>query len=643
MIKLTSKIAQGFFFALLVIVFVPAIASAATISVDGSTRDFNPGETLQEALVGVPAGSSIVVNISPGETLAGMSGSSRHYETFPSNLASITFTGGGNFSPTLTSGSDNLYAYFHGVPVILDNITFIGTVYGGTPSGGNSQGVLSSTNIIMNNAVVTTGLVGGSVNSDVGIVSIAISGDQSRVGSGNVTGGNRRDEVHPTTGGTVSTVSIAITGGSFGYIYGGGQANTQTIQTSIAMTGGTAEYVFGGSPPSEGFVGSANVSLSGNAQVNVNVFGGGEGNSITGESHIALSGGSVGNSVYVGGHSSAVSSGTITMTGGTVASRVLAGGFGGSVEEGVISISGGSVGRVYGGGHNGGTVESAQISIVGGPYRIADVSTGGTTSGLAQNSRIVISGEITGVNSLAVEPEHTLLFEEGSQLTTLDTATINNAGTMVTHGPIESNNSLINNGVIVVSSDGVLVVNGTHEGTGSILFRQITANTNGQVFILDTSSDLVLNEASGTPDQIDYIEIDGLIIDVTNFTASSTTEGTEITINREYLNTLEPGEHTIQIVFFDTSHTEGVFTVAPAAINPEPEPEPGKEPGSGSETPGASNMPRGETPAERVGGKLAVTRDNEPLLGIATLLVSSVALFLSVLYTRKKKSKNHSK
>lgn len=632
MIKLASRITAGFFFALIVIMLIPAIASAATISVNGTTRDFNPGETLQEALTGTSAGSSIVVNIPAGETLVGVPGAARHYETFPSNLEGITFTGGGTFSPTVGSGSNNLYMYFHGVPVALDNITFIGTVYGGTPSGANNQGALSSTSIVLNNAVITTGLVGGSVSSDVGTASIAITGDRSRVGNGNIVGGNRGDSLHPTPGGTVDAVSIAITGGTFGYLYGGGQAESQTTQTAIAMTGGTAEYVFGGSPASNGFVGNANVSLGGNARVNVNVFGGGEGNSITGETHVTISGGTVGNSVYAGGHTSTVSAGEVIIAGGTVVSRVSAGGYGGSVEEGSVLVSSGSVGRVYGGGHNGGTVENAQIAITGGPYSIIDISTGGTTLGLTQNTRAVISAEVNGVNTLTVEPNHSLLFEEGSQMTTLDTATINNEGAIVTHGPIESNGALVNNGTIVLSAEGSLTINGTQEGTGILLTRQITVDTSEQTFILETSDDLVITEASGTPDQIDYIEIDGLILDVESFTTSLTTEGTNIAISSEYLNTLSPGEYSIRIVFLDTSHAEGTFTVAPAVITPEPEPEPEPEPGMQ-----APNTVISTDSPKKVYKKLSPTEDNElPFAGTGALLVLSAVLLVAATQLRKR-------
>lgn len=619
MAKLISRITMGFFFILLLIVLFPASASAATISIDGTTRDFNSGETLQEAVVGAPAGSNVTVTIPAGETLVGIEGGARHYETFPSSLGSITFTGGGTFSPTVGSGSNNLYMYFHGVPVTLDNITFIGTVYGGTPGGTNNQGALSSTSVVVNNAAITTGLVGGSVISDVGTVSIAIAGPQSQIGNGNVFGGNRGDSLYPTTGGTVDAVSIAITGGTFGYIYGGGQANSQTTQTAIAMTGGTADYVFGGAPASDGFVGNANVSLSGNAHVNVNVFGGGEGSSLTGETHVTISGGSVGNSVYAGGHTSTVGLGEVIIAGGVVASRVSAGGFGGLVEEGSVLISSGSVGRVYGGGHNGGTVENAQVSIIGGPYSIADISTGGTSLGLVQNSRVVISAGINDVNTLTVEPNHTLLLEEGSQMTTLGTATINNEGTTITHGPIVSNGTLSNNGVIVLSSDGSLAVNGTREGTGVILPRQISPATNGQTFILNGSENLVINETSGTPDQIDFIEIDGLILDEASFTASLAAEGIDITVDREFLNTLEPGEHSIRIVFFDTSHTEGVFTVAPAPIEPEPEPE----------TPSTPSTPDDPDTEKKVDGELAPTGDNNAFLIAGALLALSVIVFLA--------------
>lgn len=579
MSKMMPRVLVGAFLLLMALLVLPAVAHAATISINGTTRDFAPNETLQEALATADAGANIVVSIESGETLVGVGGAARHYETFPANLGSIVFTGGGTFTPTMGSGSTNLYMYFHGVPVTLDGITFTGTVYGGTPSGINSVGALTSTNISLNNSTVTVGVVGGSVDANVGTVGINIAG--SSVGDGALTGGNRGDEMHSITGGTIGTVNIAIASGNFGYIYGGGAANTTVGNTNIVMAAGAAQYVFGGSPAGSGHVDATSVVLSGNAAVSVNVFGGGDVGSTTGETNVLMNGGSVGNSIYAGGHTNTTETGSIGIAGGTVASRVAAGGFAGTVGESTVVIGGGTVGQVYGGGHNGGTVGNASVAITNGPYSITTISTGGTSLGLVQNSRILVDATIDNVMNLVVEEGHTLLMEEGSQVTTLPSATINNAGIFVTHGPLTSNGALINNGSLVVSSDGALNTNGEIEGSGAILFRQITSESDGQTYVLNSGTNLTIGEESGAAIDLVSVEVDGVPVSADDVAVGSVPNNTTVMLTSAFLDTLGLGEHTIRLTYADTSHADGTFVVAPAIETPEGPGDEGSKSGTG--------------------------------------------------------------
>ncbi len=174
-----------------------------------------------------------------------------------------------------------------------------------------------------------------------------------------------------------------------GSVYGGSYSTGIVQNDSIYMSGGTVTNVYGGG------LGSS-TRISGNAEVNIingtinnNVYGGGELGTVTGNTEVAVSGGTMKNifGAGKGGSTTANIGGTTTVnvSGGTIAESVYGGGENGNVkqpnnpakgEEGImadptpvstVNITGGNITHnVFGGGSMGFTNGGTLVNMSGG-------------------------------------------------------------------------------------------------------------------------------------------------------------------------------------------------------------------------------------------------------------------------------------
>ncbi|MDD3414612.1 MAG: InlB B-repeat-containing protein [Lachnospiraceae bacterium] len=133
---------------------------------------------------------------------------------------------------------------------------------------------------------------------------------------------------------SVASTSVTMLGGKVSRVYGGGGYGTVSGNTNVAISGGTIlQYVYGGGYCAT-VEGNTSVTISDTAIIQEDVFGGAfdERAHVTGSSNVTISGGILEKSVYGGGHSTnTVGSTTVTVTGGNISGSVYGGGSYGKV------------------------------------------------------------------------------------------------------------------------------------------------------------------------------------------------------------------------------------------------------------------------------------------------------------------------
>ncbi len=444
--------------------------------------------------IGTEGGTTVIISGSP--TIGGgvYGGGSRR--TCKGDSV-VTITGGSIAGSVYGGGSQgNLSGKSS---VAIDGGTIGGSVYGGGEEGtvDGSSGVVISDGSVKGS--VFGGSKGTSTSSDTGKVtgtsSVVITGGSFGAvddignpisGTGNIFGGGE----YAATDGAAS-VTVGRSGGSGGFsiqgnVYGGGcqapvgtsavTVNEGEIKGSVfgagscetSRTGGTTVTVNGGTVAGSvygggelGTVGTADVPGSG-TQVNLNggtvaqsLFGAGKGDSsrsltdgcVYGPAGVTITGGRVLGTVYGGGDSGTVGTGTltgsgagasmtvavssstsVTMTGGAVSDSVFGGGAGSSSDYAfgavfgntAVHISGGTVtGGVYGGCNrafiSGDTAvnikaDEASLTICGTVFGGGNLSVTGSSEGelptfqdicLVQG-KAVVDVDGSGANSLSI-------------------------------------------------------------------------------------------------------------------------------------------------------------------------------------------------------------------------------------------------
>lgn len=149
-------------------------------------------------------------------------------------------------------------------------VTVYGNVFGGSALGkvngtGTTFDASKHTNVTINQGLINGNLFGGALGQASPLITAPVNG----------------------------LITVTINGGDVnGNVYGGGDAsayNSSRDYPVVNMTGGKAIKVFGGGKGSTADItGNPKVTLSGNAHVTENVYGGGDAAEVTGETSVIL-------------------------------------------------------------------------------------------------------------------------------------------------------------------------------------------------------------------------------------------------------------------------------------------------------------------------------------------------------------------
>lgn len=327
----------------------------------------------------------------------------------------IVITGGdfkgwiaGGCNGTRTTGGElygNTYIYFGG-KANCDSNGSSTTIGSGQATGGNIFGAGSG-----NSGATGDNATVGRVNSSTIVIADDATVERNVYGGGNygyVRNGNTNKSDLYVLGGTVQgsvfggsnmqkgqNVNIWMKDGVVeGNLYGG--SNTQgTVNylATINVSGGTVTNVFGGGLGASTSMAAGTAVNVSNGTINNNVYGGGEQGSVTGNTNVVVSGGTMHNvygaglgTEYTGntwpasaGNANITGTTTVTVSGGTIA-NVYGGGENGSVAfnssatsstgKSTVNVSGGNISEnVFGGGENGTTQGPTIVNVSGGTIR----------------------------------------------------------------------------------------------------------------------------------------------------------------------------------------------------------------------------------------------------------------------------------
>ena len=367
---------------------------------------------------GTSVGDHEMVNIRiKGGTIKGVTyGAAQHAAAGGHRRMVIT---GGNFAGWIAGGangtqttggklSGDTYIYFGGKA----NCTGDGSTMGsGEATGGNIFGAGSGNSSAGNNATV------GEVNSSTVVIA-----DEAVV-QHNVYGGGNYGYVAGTA--NTNKSDIYILGGTVqGNVFGGSNMQKGNI-TNIYMKNGTVNgSLYGGSNTRGTISGLAKVEMSGGT-VKTSVFGGGYGSStsMAAGTNVTVSGGTINNNVYGGGEQGSVTGNTVVAISGGTMKDVYGAGLGTEYSgtwpptaananisgTTTVNISGGTMANVYGGGENGSVAYNSNAASTSGKSTV-NISNGEVTGtvygggkmGTTQGSTTVnVSGGIVRGNVFA--------------------------------------------------------------------------------------------------------------------------------------------------------------------------------------------------------------------------------------------------
>ena len=206
-----------------------------------------------------------------------------------------TVFGAGKGSGNLTTEPESGRMSFGTNVVIADETVIENNVYG----GGNYGFALESTKLYIMGGTVQHSVFGGSNQNKGPKIDISMKGGTI---AGNLYGGSN------TSGAIADTAFVNVSGGTVTNVFGGGYGSATNMEkgTVVNVSGGT---------------------------INNNVYGGGEEGTVTGNTHVNVSGGSM-KDVYGAGK-------------GATSQNALVSG------QTFVNVTGGSVANVYGGGEAG--------------------------------------------------------------------------------------------------------------------------------------------------------------------------------------------------------------------------------------------------------------------------------------------------
>lgn len=216
-------------------------------------------------------GGTVNITMTGGEVHTGLYGGSNATGTISGNVTmqvdggqvgtsttDANVHGGGYGANTAVNG--NVSLTLGASTSATDSVTVFGNVYGGSALGDVNDNANDNTTVTMNKALINGNLFGGALGNGAAVTGrITVNVNGGRV-NGNVFGGG--NEAAYSHGGDFPVVNM--TGGLVTNIFGGGKGGTATV------------------------TGNPQVTLSGNAHVTGNVYGGGDAAQVSGQTNVIL-------------------------------------------------------------------------------------------------------------------------------------------------------------------------------------------------------------------------------------------------------------------------------------------------------------------------------------------------------------------
>lgn len=245
---------------------------------------------------GIYGGSNETGEISDDVTIQ-INGGQVGTSTAPGNVH-----GGGYGQPTRVTGNVDITIGTRNTSngETAGSAVIYGDVYGGSALGyvnGKAVSTTKHTNVTLNAGAINGNLYGGALGQKTGVngatsnieanvyglVQVTVNGGEAKnvFGCNNINGRPR------------STVNVLMTGGEVHEcVYGGGNAAPYTGTPKVKITGGTVEQsVFGGGLGSTAAItGDTRVIITGTSHIKQNVYGGGNGGLVTGNTHVDIGG-----------------------------------------------------------------------------------------------------------------------------------------------------------------------------------------------------------------------------------------------------------------------------------------------------------------------------------------------------------------
>ena len=417
------------------------------IILGGSGYKYNNNNGSNAVYIGMSGGDvrqmygGATQNTTYGNRIINISGGLIHYSV----LGGSNSNGGTGSNIGIIDGETIVYV--GGTTVVGDQTDTLlavesGSVFGagGGAQGYPTRGSVKNSHVIINGAIINTGVYGGgnfgSTGTQTTVASTAkieiLDGTVANVYGGSKAAGFSKNDYKSgsvididikggtignvyggsnTSGEVYGSVDMDITGGTItGNIYGGGKGASTFVSNNIDVTIGTTGVlgvpiiqgnIYGGSALGIVNSNSSSGTAYGNTNVTINngtlsgsVFGGGEGDStntpyVRGNVTVNVNGGNISN-VYGGNDQKGTPNGTIEVriNGGSVG-NTYGGGNLAPINSSTVYLTGGSSTNVYGGG-NEATAQTTNVQLQGGTATY--VYGGGNKAGITTSTTVHLNG-----------------------------------------------------------------------------------------------------------------------------------------------------------------------------------------------------------------------------------------------------------
>jgi len=458
-----------------------------------------------------------------------------------------------------------------GVPTI-DGSVYGGSAFGVVNSSSSSGSASGNVTVTVNNGVVTGNVFGGGQGNTtytpyvLGNINVTINGgDITSVFGGNDQAGNhnRTNEVHLNGGiidnvygggnrSSVSVTHVYLSGATVTNIYGGSNTLGSVTSTSVSISSGTVQNIYGGNNEG-GSCGVTNVNITGTANINGSVYGGGNQVNTTTTNVILNSASGTIPNVYGGGNNASVTTANISQNGISVTNMFGGSNSGGAVNNSIVTHSSGSTQNIYGGNNAGGNTVTSTINYINGTTTniygggneanggesninisggtITNTYGGGNQAGLTESNIHVTAGSLTYLyggsnNSGVVTDTHVLIDNTSATITGIfgggNLAQVGDTEVIINNGRIMNvygggNLAQVNGDTVVDINGGTVAQNiygggnyGVVKGDSYVTITDATilgsayAGGNGSTATLEGNTNITIDGSTviGTPSSI---------------------------------------------------------------------------------------------------------------------------------------------